>query len=122
MSLSPEQYLALSTLAYENIKVAESNSADTNRLTNIVDPNSKLAFRALASMSDWVLVNVSAHQTASGMSAIAVYHPQTKELVIAYRGTDDAGKNRDEAFIDYEADLAIMYGGSQGYAAVQRRQ
>lgn len=115
MPLSTEQYLAIASLAY-NQKLGDI-SLDKPQISKLIDSKlidtSKLELRALASMSDWVLVNVSAHQTASGMSAIAVYHPQTKELVIAYRGTDDAGKNRDEAFIDYEADLAIMYGGSQ---------
>ena len=122
--MTPEQYLALSSLAYSDLsklqkvtigEILEKADRDKNIIKDYKNSHGEVAlqFRALASMSDWVLVNVSAHQTALGMSAIAVYHPQTKELVIAYRGTDDAGKNRDEAFIDYEADLAIMYGGSQ---------
>ena len=73
MSLTPEQYLALSSLAYKSLGVSESDP-EANRLSNLINPNSNLELRALSSLSDWILVN--AHTSSSGMSAIAIQNPR----------------------------------------------
>ena len=69
MSLTEEQYLALSALTYEDISVSK-NDLDANKLSNLINPRSKPEFNALSSLSSWVLVN--AYTSPSGMSAVAV--------------------------------------------------
>ena len=68
MSLTAEQYLALSALVYEDVSVSK-NDPDANKLSNLINPSSKPEFNALFSLSSWTLVNT--YTSPSGMSAIA---------------------------------------------------
>ena len=75
MSLTPEQYLALSSLAYDSFQsqpLGDPEKSRIDKVTKDID-TSRLELRALSplsSLSSWVLVN--AHTSPSGMSAIAV--------------------------------------------------
>ena len=109
MSLTPEQYLALSSLAYKSLGVSE-NDPEANRLSNLINPNSSLELRALSSLSSWVLVN--AYTSPSGMSAIAIQNPKTKEIVFAYRGTEAIEKYPTAAIKDWLMDLKIAAGSN----------
>lgn len=88
MSLTPEQYLALSSLAYESFQSQLLGDPEKSRIDKVTKNinTSKPEFNALSSLSSWTLVNT--YTSPSGMSAIAVQNPKTKEIVFAYRGTD----------------------------------
>lgn len=83
-----EQYLALSSLSYEsNLITLSGNKLSLNKAIELanIDAN-RPELRPLSSLSRWTLIN--AQTTPSGMSAIAVQNPHTKQVVFAYRGTD----------------------------------
>lgn len=103
MSLTPEQYLSLSTLAYEQISNSDVGRPVKEVMQNIENIN-KPEFNALSSLSSWVLVNV--YTSPSGMSAIAIQNPETKEVVFAYRGTD-INRGPVEAIKDFLTELHI---------------
>lgn len=72
MSLTPEQYLALSSLAYESFQsqpLGDPEKSRIDKVTKNID-TPKPEFNALFSLSSWTLVN--AYTSPSGMSAIAV--------------------------------------------------
>ncbi|MFC2448007.1 MAG: hypothetical protein ACFNVL_03635, partial [Candidatus Nanoperiomorbus sp.] len=66
----------------------------------------------LSQIQNWVLIGYEKN-TISGMGAVAFQNPDTKEIVIAYRGTHGIERNIKEAIKDYEADLAIASGGNK---------
>ena len=71
MSLTPEQYLALSSLAYESFQsqlLGDPEKSRIDKVTKNID-TSKPEFNVLSSLSSWTLVNTYA--SPSGMSAIA---------------------------------------------------
>ena len=107
MSLTPEQYLSLSTLAYEQLSNSDVGRPIKEVMQNIENIN-KPEFNALSSLSSWVLVNV--YTSPSGMSAIAIQNPETKEVVFAYRGTD-INRGAVEAIKDFLTDLYIASSG-----------
>ena len=51
-----------------------------------VPRNNRLDCKPLSSLASWHLINTTT--TSSGMSAIAVQDPATKDIFFAYRGTD----------------------------------
>lgn len=110
MSLSSEQYLALSSLAY--VEALEELSNKRLTISDLIEDGavdtSKLELRALSSLSNWILVN--AHTSPSGMSAIALQDPDTKEIVFVYRGTDAIEKNFVTGIKDWFMDLKIAVG------------
>ncbi|MDO4684425.1 MAG: DUF2974 domain-containing protein [Candidatus Saccharibacteria bacterium] len=101
-NITTEQYLAVSALAYSDLSqfternlgrvIAEANSQKgveqeivkgyKHEKTGEISPE----FHALSSLSDWVIVNAETY--SSGMSAIALQNPDTKEVVFAFRGTE----------------------------------
>lgn len=107
MNLTPEQYLALSSLAYENLQSQPLGDLEKSRIDKVTKNinTSRLELRALSSLSSWVLVN--AYTSPSGMSAIAVQNPKTKEVVFVYRGTDAIEKNFTVGIKDWFMDLKI---------------
>jgi len=68
MSLTTEQYLALSALAYEQLSVSD-NSPDANKISNLIDYNSKPELHALSSLSNWTLINFEKNDI-TGFSAV----------------------------------------------------
>ena len=112
MSLTPEQYLALSSLAYENLQSQPLGDFKKSRIDKVTKNinTSKLELRALSSLSDWILVN--AHTSSSGMSAIAIQNPKTKEIVFAYRGTEAIERYPAAAIKDWLMDLKIAAGSN----------
>ena len=68
MSLTPEQYLSLSALAYEQLSNSSVGRPIKEVMQNIKNIN-KPEFNALFSLSSWTLVNT--YTSPSGMSAIA---------------------------------------------------
>ena len=65
---------------------------------------SKLEYKALLAIKDkWEVIGFNSN-TASGMGAVAIQNQDTKEVVIAYRGTDGIERNVKEAIKDYETD------------------
>ncbi len=105
--LTPEQYLALSTLAYET-PTDEAISKNIEDVRSKTKNKNRLEFRALSSLSSWVIVN--AQTSPSGMSAIAVQNPETGEVVFVYRGTDPIEKYPGAGLKDWLADLDIAHG------------
>ena len=108
MSLTPEQYLSLSALAYEQLSNSSVGRPIKEVMQNIKNIN-KPEFNALFSLSSWTLVNT--YTSPSGMSAIAVQNPKTKEIVFAYRGTD-INRGPVEAIKDFLTDLYIASSGN----------
>lgn len=112
MSLTLEQYLALSVFDYDKLKSGDKDKAIGKFLNKInKDDNNKLIpeLGVLSQIQNWVLIGYTKN-TASGMGAVAFQNPDTKEIVIAYRGTHGIERNIKEAIKDYEADLAIASG------------
>lgn len=123
MSLSAEQYLSLSTLAYSNLGDVNSSSqytigyliANKKIKDYYKDGSVALELRPLSSLSNWILIN--AHASPSGMSAIAVQNPETKEIVFAYRGTNGILGNLEDWLMNLKiavgANLTIDNGKNQ---------
>ena len=113
MNLKTEQYLALSSLAYQVIPNSLLDDVSKQTLKEIVSHltarTNLLELKPLSSLASWHLINATT--TSSGMSAIAVQDPATKDIVFAYRGTD-IDKNIWEAMKDIESDLAIASSGN----------
>jgi hypothetical protein len=113
MNLKVEQYLALSSLAYQVIPNSLLDNVSKQTLEEIVSlltaRTNLLELKPLSSLASWHLINATT--TSSGMSAIAVQDPATKDIVFAYRGTD-IDKNIWEAMKDIESDLAIASSGN----------
>lgn len=90
MNLKVEQYLALSSLAYQVIPNSLLDDVSKQTLKEIVSHLTAitvlLELKPLSSLASWHLINATT--TSSGMSAIAVQDPATKDIVFAYRGTD----------------------------------
>ena len=115
MSLTLEQYLALSVFDYDKLEPDYKYKAIGKFLDKInKDDNKKLIpeLGVLSQIQNWVLIGCEKN-TISGMGAVAFQNPDTKEIVIAYRGTHGIGRNIKEAIKDYEADLAIASGGNK---------
>ena len=113
MNLKVEQYLALSSLAYQVIPNSLLDNVSKQTLEEIVSHltarTNLLELKPLSSLASWHLINATT--TSSGMSAIAVQDPATKDIVFAYRGTD-IDKNIWEAMKDIESDIAIASSGN----------
>lgn len=113
MNLKVEQYLALSSLAYQVIPNSLLDNVSKQTLEEIVSlltaRTNLLELKPLSSLASWHLINATT--TSSGMSAIAVQDPSTKDIVFAYRGTD-IDKNIWEAMKDIESDIAIASSGN----------
>ena len=113
MNLKVEQYLALSSLAYQVIPNSLLDDVSKQTLEEIVSHltarTNLLELKPLSSLASWHLINTTT--TSSDMSAIAVQDPATKDIVFAYRGTD-IDKNIWEAMKDIESDIAIASSGN----------
>lgn len=103
-----EQFLTLSSLAYEPFSDNDINKS-LKEIIKKVPRNNRLELKPLSSLASWHLINTTT--TSSGMSAIAVQDPATKDIVFAYRGTD-IDKNIWEAMKDIESDIAIASSGN----------
>ena len=115
MSLTLEQYLALSVFDYDKLEPDYKYKAIGKFLDKInKDDKKKLIpeLGVLSQIQNWVLIGCEKN-TISGMGAVAFQNPDTKEIVIAYRGTHGIERNIKEAIKDYEADLAIASGGNK---------
>lgn len=115
MSLTLEQYLALSVFDYDKIEPGYKDKAIGKFLDKInKDDNKKLIpeLGVLSQIQNWVLIGYEKN-TISGMGAVAFQNPDTKEIVIAYRGTHGIKRNIKEAIKDYETDLAIASSGNK---------
>ena len=84
MSLTVEQYIGLSALAYDDLKVSTDNP-EANKLSNIIDFDSKPEFKSLSGIANWTLIAQS--NTSSGFSAAAFKSP-SGEIVFSFQGTD----------------------------------
>ena len=103
-----EQFLTLSSLAYEPFSDNDINKS-LKEIIKKVPKTNRLELKPLSSLVSWHLINATT--TSSGMSAIAVQNPVTKDIVFAYRGTD-IDKNIWEAMKDIESDIAIASSGN----------
>ena len=115
-----EQYLALSILSYSKSLSSFASSSGEPSIEALIkqgkiddyrhnDGSISLELKSLSSLASWHLINATT--TSSGMSAIAVQDPATKDIVFAYRGTD-IDKNIWEAMKDIESDFAIAPSGN----------
>jgi len=115
-----EQYLALSILSYSKSLSSFASSSGEPSIEALIkqgkidnyrhnDGSISLELKPLSFLASWHLINATT--TSSGMSAIAVQDPATKDIVFAYRGTD-IDKNIWEAMKDIESDIAIASSGN----------
>ncbi len=113
-NLTLEQYLGLCTLDFDVFNGFDANSQYKPRLSDFRKIDySKSEYKALEKIKDkWVVIGFNPN-TISGMGAVAIQNLDTKEVVIAYRGTDAIERNVKEAIKDYETDLAIASGGNK---------
>ena len=91
MSLTPEQYMALSTAAYGKYKNTNKNTTFRDMLgkkdQNIIsDSDSSTSIELHASLSDYKLLDFTS--TSSGFRAAAFQNPETGEIVFSFKGTD----------------------------------
>ena len=97
MILSVEQYLALSSLSYsrslpnltfDDKKVTIDKLITEKRIDGYYNDNGSISpeLRPLSEISNYTLLN--AQSFSSGMSAIALQNPDTKEIVFAFRGSE----------------------------------
>ena len=118
-----EQYLALSILSYSKSLSSFASSSGEPSIEALIKQGKiddyrhnagsiSLELKSLSSLASWHLINATT--TSSGMSAIAVQDPATKDIVFAYRGTD-IDKNIWEAMKDIESDIAIASSGNVLY-------
>ena len=84
MSLSPEQYIALSAAAYGDYSNDDKNQK-IDRIRKKIQ-NNELECSNLGSLSDYTLLDFIS--TSSGFRAAAFQHPKTGEIVFSFRGTD----------------------------------
>ena len=112
--LTLEQYLGLCTLdfdVFKGVKIDDEHKPKLSEFNGI--RYSKLEYKALEKIKDkWAVIGFWSN-TLSGMGAVAIQNLDTKEVVIAYRGTDAIERNVKEAIKDYETDLAIASGGNK---------
>ena len=112
--LTLEQYLGLCTLdfdVFKGVKIDDEHKPKLSEFNGI--RYSKLEYKALEKIKDkWAVIGFNSN-TLSGMGAVAIQNLDTKEVVIAYRGTDAIERNVKEAIKDYETDLAIASGGNK---------
>lgn len=91
MSLTPEQYIALSAASYgkytNNNKGANFGSMLEQKDQKIIsDSDSKTTAELHTSLRSWKLLDFIS--TSSGFRAAAFQHPKTGEIVFSFRGTD----------------------------------
>ena len=112
MSLTPEQYIALSALVYESTSKNDIK-APIGSIISRVENRNKLEYAALSSLSSYILLDYTS--TPSGFQAAAFQSP-SGEIVFSFKGTD-AGNgsefNKDIA----NADEQIFTGSSKGLPA-----
>ena len=112
MSLTPEQYIALSALVYESTSKNDIKAPIGNIISRVENRN-KLEYAALSSLSSYILLDYTS--TPSGFQAAAFQSP-SGEIVFSFKGTD-AGNgsefNKDIA----NADEQIFTGSSKGLPA-----
>ena len=112
--LTLERYLGLCTLdfdVFKGVKIDDEHKPKLSEFNGI--RYSKLEYKALEKIKDkWAVIGFNSN-TLSGMGAVAIQNLDTKEVVIAYRGTDAIERNVKEAIKDYETDLAIASGGNK---------
>lgn len=114
MSLTPEQYLALTQIGYQNFNLtADRNLTISELITKYDLPGEGTpVLAALSSLSGYTLVNFQAN-TTSGFSGAAFQAPlgpngEPGEIIFALRGTEpDLTKDFMGALRDFEADLEI---------------
>ena len=85
MSLTPEQYIALSTLVYESTSKNDIKAPIGNIISRIENRN-KLEYAALSSLSSYILLDYTS--TLSGFRGAAFQNPKTGEIIFSFKGTD----------------------------------
>ena len=113
MSLTPEQYLALTQIGYQDFSSTDIGKSISTLLTDYVLPGEGTpVLAALSGLSGYTLVNFQAN-TTSGFAGVAFQAPpgpndEPGEIVFALRGTEpDLSKDFMGALRDFEADLEI---------------
>ena len=108
MSLSTLDYLNLSAIAYLDFDKLSIGKSIAQLIGDKVIPEKDINNPELSALKDpssllrsYILLNIQT--TQSGMSAIALQNPDTKELIFAFRGTD-IGKSFFAAIKDIETD------------------
>ena len=123
MSLTPEQYMALSTAAYGKYTNTNKNTTFRDMLgkkdQNIIsDSDSSTSIELHASLSDYKLLDFTS--TSSGFRAAAFQSP-SGEIVFSFKGTDFDPSNpktyTDTAKDIANADAQIAFGNSVGLPA-----
>ena len=123
MSLTPEQYMALSTAAYGKYTNTNKNTTFRDMLgkkdQNIIsDSDSSTSIELHASLSDYKLLDFTS--TSSGFRAAAFQSP-SGEIVFSFKGTDFNPSNpktyTDTAKDIANADAQIAFGNSVGLPA-----
>ena len=112
MSLTPEQYIALSTLVYESTSKNDIKAPIGNIISRIENRN-KLEYAALSSLSSYILLDYIS--TPSGFQAAAFQSP-SGEIVFSFKGTD-AGNGSEFSKDIANADEQIFTGSSKGLPA-----
>lgn len=123
MSLTPEQYMALSTAAYGKYTNTNKNTTFRDMLgkkdQNIIsDSDSSTSIELHASLSDYKLLDFTS--TSSGFRAAAFQSP-SGEIVFSFKGTDFDPSNP-KTYMDTAKDIAnadaqIAFGNSVGLPA-----
>ena len=112
MSLTPEQYVALSTLVYESTSKNDIKAPIGNIISRVENRN-KLEYAALSSLSSYILLDYTS--TPSGFQAAAFQSP-SGEIVFSFKGTD-AGNGSEFSKDIANADEQIFTGSSKGLPA-----
>ena len=107
MSLTPEQYVALSTLVYESTSKNDIKAPIGNIISRVENRN-KLEYAALSSLSSYILLDYTS--TPSGFQAAAFQSP-SGEIVFSFKGTD-AGNGSEFSKDIANADEQIFTGSS----------
>lgn len=101
MSLSPEQYIALSAAAYGDYSNDDKNQK-IDRIRKKIQ-NNELECSNLGSLSDYTLLDFIS--TPSGFRGAAFQNPKTGEIVFSFKGTDFDPSNP-KTYMDTAKDIS----------------
>ena len=97
MSVSTEQYLGLSALAYRDLS-SINFGGQGSEISALIANSTNAEYSALSSLGNWQLISFKP-TTSTGFAAAAFRNPTTGEIVFSFRGTDqwfnDSGLGED---------------------------
>ena len=117
MSLTTQQYLALSSLAYHNFDWPSDQGKTIDWLLDnrTIVGEGTAVLSGLSLISDWTLVNYESHPNSTGFAGLAFQAPdgpngEPGEIVFAFRGTEPFTNGFVNGLNDIDEDLNIAFG------------